>query len=310
MISVRLSRARAAAATAMALLLAAALSLLAGPVAAQDAEITLLHAIPGADVEVWANGEPLVTDFELGDREDLSVLAGETLTDLEVRSADSGTVIIRSESGDDQLPSTGSWTIVAHLDGGGQPKLSVFKDDDSIVPAGEGRLTIRHVAASDFIDVLVNNEAFGDGLSNTTTAEQATKPLAAGSYEVLLLDENGDLFVESFSVRLAEGESVIVYAVGSTADEPLTLQQDRTIPNEEEADPDPEPEPEPTTFVMTESDTNNAAPAAVDTGIGPLAVTRISWSRTLLVAASALLVAFGAVTVGRSRLRRRESHAS
>lgn len=277
----------------------------AGPAAAQTAEITFLHAIPGVEVEVWANGDVLIDGFEVGDREDLSALAGETLVDLELRDPASGTPIIVSDTGSDTLPADGSWTIVAHLDDTGQPVLSVFNDDDSLVAAGEGRLTIRHVADTGPIFAVVNGEPFGDGIGN---AMQATKALEEGSYEVLLFDESDELFVDPANFQLEEGQSLILYAVGSAADMPLTIEQERTVPNEDaEADPEPEPDPEPEAeptvdaFVMAETDTLNSAPAAVDTGLGPLAVTSISWPRTLAVVLSVLMAAVGGVFAVRSR---------
>lgn len=275
----------------------------ASPAAAQTAEITFLHAIPGVEVEVWANGDAIIEEFEVGDREDLSALAGETLIDLELRDPASGAPIIVSDTGSDTLPADGSWTIVAHLDDTGQPVLSVFNDDDSLVAAGEGRLTIRHVADTGPIFGVVNGEPFGDGIGN---AMQATKALEEGSYEVLLFDESDELFVDPVSFQLQEGQSLILYAVGSAADMPLTIEQERTVPNEEaaaEPEPEPEPEAEPTAdaFVMAETDTLNSPPAAVDTGIGPLAVTSISWPRTLVVVASVLMAAVGGVFAVRSR---------
>ncbi|MEZ5096987.1 MAG: hypothetical protein R2731_13315 [Nocardioides sp.] len=50
--------------TAAATLVAAAATVLAAPAqAADDAHVSVLHGVPDAVVDVYANGDPLLTDF-------------------------------------------------------------------------------------------------------------------------------------------------------------------------------------------------------------------------------------------------------
>jgi hypothetical protein len=102
---------------------------LAVPVSAQEeARIHLIHGIP---------------DTPVGDTQDLSALAGETLVGLQVRLAGTETVAI--DAGDTPLPASGNYTIIAHLDEVGTPTLAVFENDSSSIDAGEGRLVVREM---------------------------------------------------------------------------------------------------------------------------------------------------------------------
>src|SRR5690554_5974119 len=139
-------------------LAAAALVVLATPSAAQEsARIHLIHGIPDTPVDVVAGGEVVFSDFQFGDTQDLSGLAGQTLAGLTVNAAGTDTVAI--DAGDTALPASGNFTIIAHLDAEGTPTLAVFENDTSAIAAGEGRLTVRHTAAAPAVDVLANGDA-------------------------------------------------------------------------------------------------------------------------------------------------------
>ena len=71
------------------------------PAQAQSgARIHLIHGIPDTPVDVAAGGETVIGDFTFGETEDLSALAGQTLTGLQVKAAGTDTVAI--DAGDDQ----------------------------------------------------------------------------------------------------------------------------------------------------------------------------------------------------------------
>ena len=125
----------AAGAAALALLTAgAAASSPAQAQAESGARIHLIHGIPDTPVDVAAGGEDVITDFTFGETEDLSALAGQTLTGLQVKAAGTDTVAI--DAGDTALPASGNVTIIAHLDEAGAPTLTVFTNDTSAIAAG------------------------------------------------------------------------------------------------------------------------------------------------------------------------------
>lgn len=308
------------------ILVSVAGSVLTAPGAAaqssDDARINLLHGIPGIDVDVYSNDEVLVENFQFGDVEDLTVLAGETLDDLEVRLA--GDSIVAVDAGDVDLPADGSWSIVAHLDEVGEPTLSVFANDTSEIPAGKGRVTIRHVAAASGAVVLVDGSDTQPG-QELVNGQEVSADLDIDTYEIEVTVDD-DTVIGPAPIMLNEGRSLIVYAVGSNNDQLTTITDSYEVTeNAPAALPTPTVTPNNSgsdsgsgsgsgsssgsgsgsgsgdVTTMTETiDNLNSAPSGVDTGIGAITVTEFSLSRTLLAVAIALL----AITGGFFGLRR------
>jgi hypothetical protein len=199
---------------------AAALLLVATGSAAADARpsqeagarIHLLHGIPDTPVDVEANGENVIEGFEFGDTEDLSALAGQTLAGLTVKPA--GTDDVAIDGGDLALPAEGNVTAVAHLDAEGTPTLTVFENDTSAVAAGQGRLVVRHTAAAPAVDVKANGEVAFSNLSNPNEAA-ADLPAGTVSAEVVPTGADEPVVIGPADLPVAEGSSLIVYAVGS-----------------------------------------------------------------------------------------------
>ena len=193
----------------------------AGPANAQDdATIMLLHGIPDTDVDVLAGGEAAVEGFSFGDMQDLSALAGQTLPGLQVVLAGTDTVAI--DAGDVALPAAGNFTIVAHLDAEGTPTISVFENDTSSTAAGEGRIVVRHTAAAPEVDVLANGAVAFAAVPN---GAEGALDLAAGTItaEVVPAGATEPVVIGPADLPIAEGASLIVYAVGSLEGETLTV---------------------------------------------------------------------------------------
>lgn len=311
-----------------------ALSLIGTPqAAAQDSDevrLLLLHGIAGIDVDVYSDDEVLVENFQFGDVEDLGVLAGETLEELEVRLA--GQDVVAIDAGDVDLPADGSWSIVAHLDEVGEPTLSVFANDTSEIPAGMGRVTIRHVAAAEGATVLVDGTDTQPG-QVLVNGQEVSADLDIDTYE-LEVKVDDETVIGPAPIVLQEGRSLIVYAVGSNNDLLTTITDSYEVTeNAPVALPTPTVTPDSSgsnsgsnnsgsnnsgsnnsgsnsgssdVTTMTETiDNLNSAPSGVETGIGAITVTEFSLSRTLLAVALALVVVLLAITGGFIGLRRR-----
>jgi len=242
---------------------------LAAPAYAADGvNLSVLHGVPGLTVDVYVNGERTIDDFEPG------TLAGP----LELDAGSYQVAITAADAEDDSDPAIGpvdlelepggNYTAVAHLDEGGDPTATLFRNDTSRTDAGQGRLTVRHTAAAPAVDILAGGDAVVSDLSNP---DEEVLDLDAGTVEASVAAAGTtDPVIGPAEVTVAEGSNTIVYAWGSLADDNLKL------------------------AVQTISGLHSP-PHGVDAGEAGLADR--SWTGYLLVA---LLCAGGAVAVGRT----------
>jgi hypothetical protein len=216
---------------------------IAAPAMAQsEASILLIHGIPDADVDVIVDGEPVFENFQFGDTQDLSALAGATLTGLTVVLAGTDTAVIGPV--DFEVPASGNYSVIANLDAEGTPALNAYENDTSAIDAGNGRLVVRHDGAAPAVDVKADGAVAFSNLSNPDEA-MADLPAATYSVEVVPTGADEPVVIGPADLAVNDGESLIVYAVGSLEGETLT--------------------------VLTQSITGlGAAPAAVSTGNSPI----------------------------------------
>ncbi|SNT00384.1 protein of unknown function [Geodermatophilus pulveris] len=178
------------------------------------ATVSVLHAIPDTPVDVYANGERLIDDFEPGTLTDpLELPAGDY--DLAVYPADAA-----DDSGDPLLsadgvavPAGANATVAAHLTAEGQPALTPFVNDTSEVAAGQARVTVRHTAAAPAVDVRAGGQVVIDGLTNPDE-ESLTVPAGTVSADVVLAGTD-TVAIGPADLALEEGTTTIVYAWGS-----------------------------------------------------------------------------------------------
>jgi hypothetical protein len=196
---------------------AGALILVATPATAADtATVSVLHAIPDTPVDVYANGERLIDNFEPGTLTDpLQLPAGSY--DLAIFPADaadgSGTPLLSANGV--AVPAGANATVVAHLKEDGSPVLTPFVNDVSAVPAGQARVTVRHTAAAPAVDVRAGGTPVAPGLTNPN---EATLTVPAGTVNAdVVLAGTSTVAIGPADLTLAEGTSTIVYAWGSEA---------------------------------------------------------------------------------------------
>jgi len=192
------------------------------PANAADATVSVLHGVPGLTVDVYANGEELLPDFEPGTLTDPLPLPEGTY-DIQVfadgDTPDNAEPAI--EANGVEVPGGANATIVAHLDAEGNPKLSVFANDTSATEAGNARLTVRHTAAAPAVDVRADGDVLFGGLTNP---DEQSADVPAGSYSAdVALAGSDNVVLGPADLELAEGSHTIVYAWGSAEDENLDL---------------------------------------------------------------------------------------
>ncbi|WP_411375249.1 DUF4397 domain-containing protein [Arthrobacter sp. MPF02] len=200
--------------------IAAAIAL-AGPAqaAGEDAQLSVLHGVPGLTVDVWVNGERTLDDFTSGTLAGpLALPAGAyELAITASDAADASAAVIGPVSV--TLESNGNYTAVANLDAGGNPTANLFTNNVSQIEAGKGKLTVRHTAAAPAVDVLAGGTPVISNLANsseqTLTLDPGTIPAAvaaAGTTNPVLGPAD---------VTVAQGTHTIVYAWGSLANNNL-----------------------------------------------------------------------------------------
>src|SRR6187551_2529547 len=123
------------------------------------AQLSVLHAVPGLTVDVYVNGDLTLDNFEPGD------IAGP----LELPAGTYTVAITAADAADASAPAIGpvdlpleagqNYTAAAHLDAAGAPTATLFTNDISTVGAGQGRLTVRHVAAAPGVDIVAGGSA-------------------------------------------------------------------------------------------------------------------------------------------------------
>lgn len=185
------------------------------------ADLSVLHGIPDTPVDVYVNGDLTLDDFQPGD------LAGP----LDLPAGTYEVALTAPDAADDSAPILGpvsvtleantSYTAVAHLTEMGDPTVTPFVNDISATAAGEGRLTVRHVAAAPAVDVLAGGSPVIEGLTNPN---EASLDLAAGTVSASVAAAGTtDPLLGPADVAVNEGELTIVYAWGSLDDDNLAL---------------------------------------------------------------------------------------
>jgi hypothetical protein len=187
-----------------------------------NATVSVLHAVPGLTVDVYANGEELIPDFEPGTLSDpLEIPAGSYDLQVFADGDDPGSADPAIEANGVEVPAGANASVVAHLDADGNPVLTPFVNDTSATAPGEARVTVRHTAAAPAVDVRADGAVlFGD----VTNPNEGTADVPAGPYSAdVALAGTEDVVIGPADLDLAEGTNTIVYAWGSAADDNLQL---------------------------------------------------------------------------------------
>jgi hypothetical protein len=195
---------------------AGALALVATPATADNhtATVSILHAVPDTPVDVYANGQELLPDFQPGTLTDpLELPAGSYDIAVYPAGSDPASTQPAISANDVAVPAGANATVVAHLKEDGTPALTPFVNDVSPVPAGQSRVTVRHTAAAPAVDVRAGGTPVAPGLTNPNEAT-LTVPAGTVSADVVLAGTD-TVAIGPADLELAEGSNTVVYAWGS-----------------------------------------------------------------------------------------------
>ncbi len=191
--------------------------------AATNAQLSVLHGVPGVTVDVWVNGALTLDNFTPGTLAGpLSLAPGTYSVAITSSTATSATDAVVIGPVDLPLADGGNYTAVAHLSATGTPTATLFTNDISKTAAGQGRLTVRHVAAAPAVDVLAGGSPVVSGLTNPNEQILNLAP-ATVSASVVAAGTTTPVLLGPADVAIQEGVNTIVYAYGSAADSTLAL---------------------------------------------------------------------------------------
>lgn len=189
---------------------------------AENATLSVLHGIPATPVDVYVNGELTVDDFQPGQ------FAGP----LELPAGDYEVALTATDAADDSAPVLGpatltleagkNYTATANLDAAGEAALNLFTNDIATTNAGEGRVTVRHVAAAPAVDVLAGGAAVVSNLSNPNEAT-LNLPVGTVSASVVAAGTTEPVVLGPADIAVQDGVLTIAYAWGSLEDGTLAL---------------------------------------------------------------------------------------
>lgn len=189
--------------------------------ASGDATLSVLHAVPSVTVDVYLDGKRALDDFTPGTLAGpMTVPAGaHTIAITAGDATDDSKPIIGPV--DVSLDAGGNYTAVAHDDTSGKPTATLFTNDTSATPAGQGRLIVRHVAAAPAVDVLAGGKAVVSGLTNP---DEKALELPAGTVSASVAAAGTTTpVIGPADVSVKAGTDTIVYAWGSLEDKDLAL---------------------------------------------------------------------------------------
>lgn len=186
-----------------------------------NAQLSVLHGVPDLTVDVWVNGERTLDDFTPGSMAGPLDLPAGTYT-VAITAADAPDASAPAIGPVDlNLAAGGNYTAAAHLDAAGKPTATLFTNDVSATAAGQGRLTVRHIAAAPAVDVLAGGTAVVSGLTNP---KEQVLNLPAGTVSASVAAAGTtDPLLGPADVKVADGVNTIVYAWGSLEGKNLAL---------------------------------------------------------------------------------------
>ncbi|HSJ90833.1 MAG TPA: DUF4397 domain-containing protein [Ilumatobacter sp.] len=249
--------------------------------------ISLIHGIPGTTVDLVVDGTVVLDAFAPGSIVDITSFAGRTLNNVEVVTDDTGDTVIGPVATLD-VPATGNWSLVAHLDADGDATLSSFENNLADTDNDEARLTVRHTAEAPPVDLVIGDQRPVENAANGASAELELPSGALTAASVALAA--GTPILEITGVTLAAQTNTIVHVVGSAEDDTLdVVVQVVQLPVAAAAT---------TTTVAGETTTTTSpTPLAVNTG-APLSGSS-STTILLVIALGGLVLAGGSYLVRR-----------
>ena len=183
-----------------------------------EATVTIVHGLPNFTADIYVNDDLLLDGFRPKEvAGPLQLPPGTYVVDIrEVGAAAASEPVLSDRL---EVPPRVNVSVVAHLDGSGEARLSVFSNDFEAVPAGRSLLVVRSVAEAPTVTVSLDGRAEIRGLASGDEGSAVVDP---GRREIEVEGGPG-VALRPQNVPLPEGGGQIVYLVGSAGEETLDL---------------------------------------------------------------------------------------
>ncbi len=192
----------------------------ATPAFAATSQVSVVHGIPGQNVDVYVNGEKTLPNFAPGKvAGPLSLEEGSYDIVLTKPGEPISQALLKVDNA--EVPGGANISLVAHLKADGDPTLTPFANDVAKVKAGDARLIVRHTAAAPAVDVRAGGEPV---FRNLVNPKEAKADLPAGTVNAdVVLAGTDTVALGPADLNLKEGTATVVYAVGSAEADSLEL---------------------------------------------------------------------------------------
>jgi hypothetical protein len=181
----------------------------ASPTDAANAEVVVVHGVPGLVVDVLVDGAAAIESFRFGDVAVAELPAG--TYDLGVAPAGSSDAILELE--DVEVEAGTSYSVVAHLDADGAPVLTPFVNDTD-----DTGIQAFHVAAFPEVVLLSGEDVLADDVPNGVTAKFDLPADTTVADVGIGLAGTTDAAIELGDVTVPDDTVLLVYAVGPGLD--------------------------------------------------------------------------------------------
>lgn len=201
----------------VAALAAAGVAAPANALSSTTADLWVVHAFPGATVDIVITGAADVTLQDVAP-EDVAPLVDVPAGDYQVEIFTSDGVTSLLGPVDVTLAANTSYSAVAHPNADGDLTLSPFVNDVSGLAAGETRVTVRHTAEAPAVNVLANG---GPLFSSLTSGDDGIADVPAGTYTVLVeTSGDGTDAIGPVDLTFDAGTAYFIHAFGAGLDLP------------------------------------------------------------------------------------------
>jgi hypothetical protein len=197
----------------LALVLASVLGV--GTAGAQEATgtVTIVHGFRGLVADVYLDGTLILESFEPERATDpVQLAAGDH--EVEVREAGAEASSAAAVSGTLTVPAGSNLSAVVHLSEDGEPTMTVFNNNTQGVPPGSTRLVVRNTAATDPVNVSLDDAPLAADLGNP---KEAGREVPAATHRVAV-SAGSEVLLPPQDVPLQEGTAQYLYLIGSQDD--------------------------------------------------------------------------------------------